>query len=249
MELDNLFWVAFQSSLILGLVHGVNPCGHSWLVLAPFVVGQKRGRKVALLTVAFVAGTGAACLLLGLTLGAVSQTIPENLEHWVDVGTSVLLILLGVVLIINPHLLHHHHDEEHGHDHARDLDHVHEHEIGHEHSCCVGRMHAHPKGRRQKLTGLALFGIGFVNMIIPCPTVAIMYGYALDSGHYLKATLVFAVYALGTAVAVGGVIYAIYHVSRLLKTFSQDWVENALMRGAGVVTILFAAYTLSGHLH
>lgn len=43
MELNNLFWVTFQSSIILGLVHGVNPCGHSWLVLAHFVVGQKKG--------------------------------------------------------------------------------------------------------------------------------------------------------------------------------------------------------------
>jgi nickel/cobalt exporter len=245
MEFDSLFWIAFQSSLILGLVHGVNPCGHSWLVLAPFVVGQKRGTKVVFCTIAFLAGTASACLLLGLTLGAVSAFIPPTLDRWVELGTAVLLLALGTVLIVKPGLLHHHHDEEHGHDHSHDLEHIPgiaHHDHTHAHSC------ARANNSRQSLTGLALFGIGFVNMIIPCPTVAIMYGYALDSGSAWKATAIFGIYAAGTALAVGCVIFAIYHVARLLEKLAQDWVESALMRGAGLVTILFAAYSLLTHL-
>ncbi len=232
MELDSLFWVAFQSSLLLGLVHGINPCGHSWLVLAPFVVGQKRGSRVAYLTFAFITGTAVACLLLGLTLGTVSAVIPKVMERWVDLGTSGFLIVLGIILIIKPGLIHHHHDEEHDHSH------------GHTHD------HPHPRSSndKHKLTGMALFGIGFVNMIIPCPTVAIMYGYALDSGSAWKATTIFGIYAATTAIAVGGVIFAIYHVARVLEKLSRDWVENALMRGAGVVTILFAGYSLYSNL-
>ncbi len=248
MEIDGLFWVAFQSSLLLGLVHGVNPCGHSWLVLAPFVVGEKRGAKVAWLTFSFLAGTAIACLLLGLTLGAVSAVIPESMQFWVDVGTSLILVALGVILIVKPGLIHHHHDDEHGHDHAHDLEHVHEHEHQHHHSHDHAALHGQSKKDRKKLTGLALFGIGFVNMVIPCPTVAIMYKYALASTSAWKATLIFGVYAISTAVAVGGVIYAIFHVTRLLDKLSQDWVETVLMRGAGVVTILFASYSLFTYL-
>ena len=247
MEIDSLFWVAFQGSLILGLVHGVNPCGHSWLVLAPFVVGQRQGARVAWLTISFLAGTAAACLLLGLTLGAVSELIPSELQHWVDVGTSVILFLLGVVLVVKPGLLHHHHDDEHGHDHSHDLEHIHEHEQHQEHSHEHVHLVGHPKKKRQKLTGMALFGIGFVNMIIPCPTVAMMYKYGLDSANAWKATFVFGVYAVGTAVAVGAVIYAIFHVSRILEKLSQDWVETALMRSAGIITIVFASYSLFVH--
>ena len=244
MEIDSLFWLAFQSSLLLGLVHGVNPCGHSWLVLAPFVVGQKRGGKVAWLTFSFLAGTTVACLLLGMTLGAVSALIPESLIFWTDVGTSLILVSLGVILIVKPGLIHHHHDDEHGHDHSQDLKHIHEHEHEHNHGHENAQLRAHKKDSRQKLTGMALFGIGFVNMIIPCPTVAIMYKYALDSASALKATFIFGIYAIATAVAVGGVIFTIYHVSRVLEKLSQNWVESALMRGAGVVTILFASYSL-----
>lgn len=233
MEIDSLFWVAFQSSLILGLVHGVNPCGHSWLVLAPFVVGQKRGGRVAWLTISFLAGTTVACLLLGLTLGTVSAVIPKEMLLWVDIGTSVILIALGVILIIRPDLIHHHDEEhDHAHDHSPDLEH----------------SHVHPKNSKQKMTGLALFGVGFVNMIIPCPTVAIMYKYALDSASAWKATFIFGVYAISTAVAVSIVIYTIFHVTRILEKLSKDWVETALMRGAGVITIFFASYSLYTYL-
>jgi len=247
MEIDKLFWVAFQSSLILGLVHGINPCGHSWLVLAPFVVGQKRGGKVAGLTAAFVTGTAVACLLLGLTLGAVSAIIPPSLQFWLDVGTSIVLVVLGGILIIRPGLIHHHHDEKHGHDHSHEVEHIHELEHHHDHSHGPGRLHDR-KDSRKRLTGLALFGIGFFNMIIPCPTVAMMYKYALDSASAWKATFIFGIYALGTALAVGSVIYAIFHMGRLLEKLSQDRVETALMRAAGLVTILFASYSLFNHL-
>lgn len=237
MTFDTLFWVALQSSLVLGLVHGINPCGHSWLVLAPFVVGQKEGKKVAFLTASFVAGTASACLVLGLTLGTISTVIPKALEHWVDLATSGLLISLGALLLIKPSLLHHH---DHDHDHHQQ-EHSH-HREPQPHSASA------PPGSKPKLTGLALFGIGFVNMIIPCPTVAIMYGYALDSGSALKATAIFAIYALTTAIAVGGVIYAIFRVARRLEKLSQDWVEGALMRSAGLITIIFAGFSLYANI-
>lgn len=237
MEFDSLFWAAFQSSLVLGLVHGVNPCGHSWLVLAPFVSGEKRGDRVAYLTFSFLFGTAAACLLLGLSLGAVSAAIPPGLEEAVHTGTAVVLVALSLVLLIRPQLLHHHqHDDHHGgHTHEHD----HHHDLDHHHSPAAGLV-----TRKKKLTGVALLGIGFVNMIIPCPTVAIMYSYALDSGHVVKSTAVFAIYALGTAIAVAGVIYAIFRVTRLLKTLAQDWIEALVMRSAGLITILFAGYSL-----
>ena len=256
MELDNLFWIAFQSSFILGLVHGVNPCGHSWLVLAPFVVGTKDGRKVSSLTVAFLLGTTIACLVLGVTLGTISQTIPPGFQWWVDLGTAAILMVLGAVLIIKPHLLHHHddgHGHEHGHDHHHGHSdaHSHEHDRHHHHeeNCCSpSALCGTNLSKKQTMTGTALFSIGFVNMIIPCPTVAIMYSYALDSGSYLNASAVFGIYAIGTSLAVGAVIYGIHKVTSLLKTLCQDWVEGAIMRTAGVMTIFFGAYAMMQNL-
>lgn len=236
MIVDSLFIVALQSSFVLGLVHGINPCGHSWLVLAPFVIGEKNGEQVSFLTFVFLAGTTLACMLIGLTLGTVSMILPQGLETWVDMITIGVLIILGLILIINPSFLHSHHD----HDHHDDHDH-------HHHDTCSGHTCSHtPKGftKAQKLTGLAMFGIGFFNMIVPCPTVAIMYTYALDSQHTLKAFSVFTVYALATSIAVAGVIVLIFRVTSMISTLSKEWVERALMRFAGVLTLFFGIYSL-----
>jgi nickel/cobalt exporter len=253
MELETILFAAIQSSFLLGLLHGVNPCGHSWLVLAPFVTGEKNGGRVALLTCAFLGGTALACLALGASLGAISQFVPRSMGSSVEIGTSVILIILGLLLMYNPHLLHHHdhsHDDAHGDHHG----HVHAHDSGHHHHEC--QSHGHVNERRSLLQRLhhlttdtnvlpyALFGIGFVNMIVPCPTAAVMYGYALNAGNTLTATLVFGTYAVSTAIAVGGVILMIFKATSMASSLQKKWIEPLIMRLAGGVIVIFSVYGL-----
>ncbi len=240
MEMESLFFAALQSSFLLGLIHGVNPCGHSWLVLAPFVTGEKQGQRVAKLTSAFLIGTALACLALGATLGAVSMLLPPRASYWVEISTSTLLMLVGLVLLYDPHILHRHshHDDHHHHDPTHDHDHHHGH-------CSCSRTGATTGGgNTRKWLALSLFAIGFVNMIIPCPTAAVMYGYALNSGSTLTATLVFGSYAISTALAVGLVIYLIFRVTTLAGKMQQEWVEPLIMRSAGLIIIIFSGYGL-----
>lgn len=249
MEMETIFTAAIQSSFLLGLLHGVNPCGHSWLVLAPFVSGETRGRRVTLLTTMFLGGTAVACLLLGASLGAVSRLIPGSMGFWVEIVTSVILLLIGALLLYNPHILHSH-THDHDHDHKDDQGHQSGGSCSHTHQC-----HGHEKGhtfstriksltRDKKLLPIGLFIIGFVNMIIPCPTAAVMYTYALNSGSVFAATLVFATYAASTAIAVGAVIFLIFQVTSMAKNMQKDWVEPLIMRAAGIVIILFSGLGL-----
>lgn len=255
MELETLLFAAIQSSFLLGLLHGVNPCGHSWLVLAPFVTGEKNGGRVAMLTIAFISGTALACLALGASLGAVSQFVPVSMGTWVEAGTSIVLIILGALLLYNPHLLHHH-DDNHSHTCCHNHGHDHHEYDNHEHGRgeCAGHAHVHQQeGVLKKLQTLAgnrrmlpfaLFGIGFVNMIIPCPTAAVMYGYALNAGSMLTATLVFGTYAVSTALAVGAVIFVIFKATSIAGSLQKEWVEPFIMRLAGGVIIIFSVYGL-----
>jgi nickel/cobalt exporter len=96
----------------------------------------------------------------------------------------------------------------------------------------------------KKLVPFALFGIGFVNMIVPCPTAAIMYGYALNAGSTLTATLVFGTYAISTAIAVGGIIFIIFKATSMASSLQKEWVEPLIMRLAGGVIVLFSVYGL-----
>lgn len=245
MEVETLLAAALQSSFMLGLIHGVNPCGHSWLVLAPFVSAEKSGRQVTVLTVAFLAGTALACLALGASLGAVSLLIPSSAGVWVEGGTSLILLIIGLLLLYDPHILHshdHHHDDHHHNDGK----------------CCGHSDHDNEAGLSKRLTSLLknqksmpimLFGIGFVNMIIPCPTAAVMYGYALNSGSTSSATLVFGTYALSTAIAVGAVIYLIFRVTSMAGSLQKNWVEPLVMRLAGLVIVVFSGYGLFTVMH
>lgn len=233
MELETILFAAIQSSFLLGLLHGVNPCGHSWLVLAPFVTMEKNGSRVVLLTCAFLGGTVLACLALGASLGTISQLVPKSMGIWAEAGTSIILIALGLLLVYNPHLLHHH---EHNHNQCTAHSHSHE-----------GRnifKKLHHLTKDKKLLPYALFGIGFVNMIVPCPTAAIMYGYALNAGNTLTATLVFGTYAISTAIAVGGVIFIIFKVTGMASSLQKKWIEPLIMRLAGCVIVLFSVYGL-----
>lgn len=244
MEFETILFAAIQSSFLLGLLHGVNPCGHSWLVLAPFVTGERNGGRVALLTCAFVSGTALACLALGATIGAISKFVPLHMGVWVEIGTSVILTVLGLLLIYNPHLLHNHdHDEHHGHgdvhDHHECKTHSHNHDSQARHGF-LSRLHRLTKNTH--LLPFALFGIGFVNMIVPCPTAAIMYGYALNAGSALTATLVFGTYAISTAIAVGRVVFLIFKATSMANSLQKEWVEPLIMRVSGLVIVLFSAY-------
>ncbi|NNK96095.1 MAG: sulfite exporter TauE/SafE family protein [Desulfobacterales bacterium] len=241
MEVETLLAAAIQSSFMLGLIHGVNPCGHSWLVLAPFVSAEKSGQKVTILTIAFLAGTALACLVLGASLGAVSMLIPSSAGIWVEGGTSLILLVIGLLLLYNPHILHSH-DHDHHHDH-------HHSEV----TCCGHSDQKQKEGlgerfktvlKNQKSMPIMLFGIGFVNMIVPCPTAAVMYGYALNSGSTSNATLVFGVYAISTAIAVGAVIYLLFKATSLANSLQKDWVEPLVMRLAGLVIVVFSGYGL-----
>lgn len=245
MELETLLVAAIQSSFLLGLLHGINPCGHSWLVLAPFVSGEKRGCRVALLTAMFLGGTAVACLVLGASLGAVSQVMPQSMGVWVEVITSIILIIIGLLLLYDPHILHshdhdHNHHHEHGHSRSCDCSHSHhDHSHNHDHGIWA-RIKRLTKNKQ--LLPPALFAIGFVNMIVPCPTAAVMYSYALNAGSVWNATVVFGTYAVSTAIAVGAVIYLIFKVTRMAHSLQKDWVEPFIMRFAGVVIIVFSGY-------
>ncbi|GAB7024081.1 urease accessory protein UreH domain-containing protein [Salidesulfovibrio brasiliensis] len=242
MQLDSLLLIALQSSLVLGLIHGVNPCGHSWLVLAPFVSGDANGWRVTRLTTAFIIGTAAGCIAIAVALGLFSAGLPDSARYIADIVTAGVLVVLGAILIWKPHLLHSHdHDHDHhGHDHhGHHHEHDHHDDHAHHHGSCA--CHTPLSARKSTVYGLAT--LGFVNMIVPCPTVAIMYSYAIDSGSVAKSVAVFGSYAFGTGVALAGVIFAIYKVTELIRTLQKPWIETAVMRTAGLMTICFGLYS------
>ena len=100
------FIVALQASTVLGFLHGISPCGHSWPILAPFCVTARGMRKCINVWFFFCLGTTVACMLLGVVLGALGSFIPPSWDIYFGIGTAGILVILGIVVIFKPHWLH-----------------------------------------------------------------------------------------------------------------------------------------------
>ncbi|SKA69034.1 sulfite exporter TauE/SafE family protein [Desulfobaculum bizertense] len=245
--LSSVFWVSIQSSFAIGLLHGVNPCGHSWLVLTPFINPQGKGSRLRKITASFLLGTALACLLLGLTLGQISTFIPAGFATAIEQGINILLIILGLTLVIRPNLLHshdHEHSCSHGHHHEHDAQH--HHETAHEEHGHGGHTHSHSIADRASAWGM--FSFGFINMLVPCPTAAIMFSYALQSHSPALSSTVFLSYAIGTALSVSLVVYGLQRAAHWASSLNKPWLEPLVMRLVGLFIILVGAFALvSGH--
>lgn len=236
--------------ILLGLLHGLSPCEHSWPILAPFAITAKTMKKLFYISLMFCAGTTVACVLLGLAFGLVGDFIPMNWSAYMGAGTAGILIILGIILIFKPTWLHfdHEHEDDHGHDHG----HSHSHETSHGHE---GHSHDHDHGhshnpgpakpnKKKFKHGIywGMFSLSFINMIIPCPTTVPIYTLALNSGSILNSMMIFLAYAVATTTVLLIMTYFIGKASQFLKKFNQEKYEILLTRVSGVLIALFGVY-------
>jgi nickel/cobalt exporter len=160
--------------------------------------------------------------------------------------TSAILIILGAVLIVKPTFMHFHEDIEHGHSHhghehhePRD-DHENDDDDHHDHQHHSEHAPAPPKFKHGVYWGM--FSIGFINMIVPCPTLAVMYSYALVAKSFLHGIFIFLVYAIATAIVLMFMAFLLVKASLLMKKFGQEHNEILISRISGVLIAGFGIY-------
>jgi nickel/cobalt exporter len=199
------FIVALQASTVLGLLHGISPCGHSWPILAPFCITAKGMRKCINVWFFFCAGTTSACLLLGVVFGALGSVIPRSWDIYFGMGTAGILVVLGIILIVRPHWLHFEDEEE-------------EEELKEALENTEQALKFTTSKRRFK-HGIywGMFSLGFVNMIIPCPTAGVMYTYALVAKSIPVGTAIFLAYALSTSLVLLIITYFLGKATLFVK--------------------------------
>lgn len=238
------FIVALQTSVILGLLHGLSPCEHSWPILAPFAVGSKNMKRIMRIGTVFCLGTASACIVLGAIFGTLGSIIPASWSIYMGAATSAILIVLGMILILKPHLLHFH-DDEHDHD-----QHGHAHEHNHHHDA-DDRDHDeiyHADEEQIKKIKFkhgiywGMFSLGFVNMIAPCPTSAVMYTYALLARSFWHGTAIFFAYAVATTIVLMFMAFLLVKASQLIKRFGREKNEILITRISGALITAFGVY-------
>jgi len=228
------FVVALQASIMLGLLHGISPCGHSWPILAPFCITAKGMRKCINVWFFFCLGTTLACLLLGVIFGALGSFIPPSWDIYFGIGTAAILVILGIVVIFKPHWLHFE-DEEEEEALKEVLD-----------SDSTEKAIQFTTNKRKFKHGIywGMFSIGFVNMIIPCPTAGVMYTYALVSKSIPVGTVIFLAYALATSLVLLIITYSLGKATLFFKKLGQEKYEVLITRISGALIAAFGVYMI-----
>ena len=226
------FIVALQASTMLGLLHGISPCGHSWPILAPFCITAKGIRKCINVWFFFCSGTTIACLLLGVIFGALGSIIPRSWDIYFGMGTAGILVVLGIILIFRPHWLHFE-DEEEEEALKEVLD-----------SDSTEKALQFTTSKRRFKHGIywGMFSIGFINMIIPCPTAGVMYTYALVAKSIPVATTIFLAYALATSFVLLIITYSLGKATLFFKKLGQEKYEVLITRISGALIAAFGIY-------
>ena len=226
------FIIALQASLVLGLLHGISPCGHSWPILAPFCITAKSMRKCINVWFFFCLGTTVACLVLGALFGMLGSFIPPSWDIYFGIGTAGILVVLGTVVIFRPHWLHFE-DEEEEEALKKSLD-----------SAEQALQFTTSKRRFKHGIYWGMFSIGFINMIIPCPTAALMYTYALVAKSVPVGTTIFLAYALATSLVLLIITYSLGKATLFFKKLGQEKYEVLITRISGAFIAGFGVYMI-----
>ncbi len=223
------FIVALQASIVLGVLHGISPCGHSWPILAPFCMTAGL-RKSINVWFYFCSGTTVACLLLGVIFGALGSFIPPAWDSYFGIGTACILVILGIVVILKPHWLHlEDEDEEEALKEVFDN---------------TDRAERLTSSRFKHGIYWGMFSIGFINMISPCPTASVMYTYALVSKSIAVGTSIFLAYAVTTSMVLLVITYALGKATLFFKKLGQEKYEVLITRISGALIVAFGVYMI-----
>ena len=215
------------SSFWLGAVHAATP-GHGKTIAASYIVGV-RGRPVdALVLGIFVTLSHTSGIILVAMLATLGSAwlIPHRVEAYLAVGTSVLVVGIGLWMLrtqwgllsiggvggdVDTH------DHDHGHDHEEcgasahhHHSHDHTHDRGHRHGW--GPRHTHNiEALAQTRPSLPiLLGLGIAGGLLPDPGALAILLAAISSGKLVLGLFTVVVFSVGFAsvLVVVGVVAA-----------------------------------------
>jgi len=202
-------------AIIWGVLHGLTPHGHSWLVLLPFALGGITRRGMLRMSLVYSLGMIVAAAGTGALLGLIFSIIPGSWHHVFEVGVGVLLVMMGLIFLLRPLSVHH------------AIDHI----------CGEECQSGEEKALLRSGTAGAMFMLGVMSMIIPCPTNIWVYMLPAVTQSPLKGTLIFTIYAIFTALAINLVAVSMVHARGLVAKLDQSGYRLLILRLSGILVL------------
>lgn len=217
-------------AMVWGVLHGLTPHGHSWLVFLPFALGGMQTRGMLRMALAYCAGMVVTAAATGALLGLLASIIPHAWHQRIELGVGVLLLLIGLVFIMRPLSVHH------------AIDHI----------CKEDCQSGEERALLRAGTMGAMFMLGVMSMLVPCPTNIPMYA-ALTAGSRssLMGASLFTVYALFTSASIIFVAVAMVRARTLVETIERRGYRAIIWRISGIILLGVAGWMiwLGTHAH
>ncbi len=210
-----LNWGYFPAAVALGGLHALEP-GHAKTLTAAYLIGIKGTKRDALLLGLSVALTH-SIVVVTLAVIAVfigTESFSESATRWLQVGSAVAVIILGVWMLASRWLhqrkYHWGHGDEHGHGHS------------HHHSI----PDYVERGERPTAFQIALFGAA--GGMLPCPASVTVMLLAVSTGRMVSGVVAVSGFSLGLAMTLVGVgMLVVSGVSRFYGSSGRlHWVSQ-----------------------
>lgn len=202
-------------AVLWGILHGLTPHGHSWLVLLPFALGGINRRGMLRMALAYSLGMVIAAAGTGALLGLIFSLIPEAWHHLLELAVGVLMVLVGLTFLLKPLSVHH------------AIDHI----------CSEACHSGEEKALVRTGTTGALFMLGVMSMLIPCPTNVWVYTLPAVAQSPLKGLVLFTTYAAFSALAITLVAVSMVHARGLVTALDQRGYRLVILRLSGVLVL------------
>jgi len=202
-------------AIFWGILHGLTPHGHSWLVLLPFALGGIKERGMLRMALVYSAGMVVTAAATGALLGLIFSRIPEAWHHTLQFGIAGVIVIVGLVVMFRPLSIHH------------AIDHI----------CGESCQSGEEKALLRKGTLGAMFMLGVMSMLIPCPTNIWVYALPTLTGSPLVGALIFTTYALFTGIAITLVAVAMVRARGFVQALEQRGYRLLILRFSGIVVL------------
>ncbi len=213
-----LLLVALGMAVVLGGAHALSP-GHGKSLVAAYLVGTRGRARDALVLAGIVTLTHVAVVLvLGVvTLLASQYFVPEYILPYIEIGSGVLIVGIGLFMVRSRWPRLHTHSDSVGevvHRHYG-YTHLHHDHMTHTHDMAAGHSRVE-HGERPKMRELAM--LGFSGGIVPCPSAIVIFLMAVALHKVVLGLCLIVCFSVGLAAVLTGIGIVVVRMGSSLMT-------------------------------
>ncbi|MCO1602487.1 MULTISPECIES: nickel/cobalt transporter [Desulfosporosinus] len=206
----------FPAVIGLGALHSLEP-GHGKGVITAYLIssGAKMKEAIMIGLISALAHTLSIVLLAVSASTAVKVFVPENLIHWLQLISGIVVIYIGLNIITQRLFSNYEKKQKY-------------HNTVHSHHCDSQCNHNHVKLKTNPSSRFDLFLTGFFTGIVPCPSALAILLAAVSADKIPLGLGLVGAFSIGGAITMVAIALFVVRASHTMKKLEKWQVVNRL---------------------